>query len=74
MNGIDGLAEALRTGRKRMRENAEQKAQRGVIEDGRVRIGARSYPMKAAVDADTSDGSRVWVLIARDGTAVIIGA
>ena len=73
MNGIDGLAEALRTGRKRARENAEQKAQRGVIEDGRVHIGARSYPMKAAVDADTSDGSRVWVQIARDGTAVIIG-
>ena len=74
MNGIDGLAEALRAGRKRMRENAEQKAQRGVIENRRVRIGARSYPMKAAVDADTSDGSRVWVQIARDGTAVIIGA
>ena len=74
MNGIDGLAEALRAGRKRMRENAEQKAQRGVIEDGRVRIGERSYPMKAAVDADTSDGSRVWVQIARDGTAVVIGA
>ena len=74
MNGIDGLAEALRTGRKRARENAEQKAQRGVIEGGRVRIGARSYPMKAAVDADTSDGSRVWVLIAQNGIAVIIGA
>ena len=74
MNGVNGLEEALRTGMKRMRENAEQKAQRGVIENGRVRIGARSYPMKAAVDADTSDGSRVWVQIARDGTAVIIGA
>ena len=74
MDGMSGLAETIRTGMKRMRENAEQKAQRGIIEDGRVRIGARSYPMKAAVDADTSDGSRVWVLIARDGTAVIIGA
>ena len=74
MDGISGLAETVRTGMKRMRENAEQKAQCGVIEDGRVRIGARSYPMKAAVDADTSDGSRVWVLIAQNGTAVIIGA
>ena len=71
---MSGLAETIRTGMKRMRENAEQKAQRGVIEGGRVRIGARSYPMKAAVDADTSDGSRVWVLIAQNGTAVIIGA
>lgn len=74
MKGVNGLEEALRTGRKRMLENAEQKAQRGIIDDGRVRIGERSYPMKAAVDADTSDGSRVWVQIARDGTAVIIGA
>lgn len=74
MDGVNGLAEALRAGIKRARENAEQKAQRGVIEGGKVRIGARSYPMKAAVDADTGDGSRVWVQIARDGTAVVIGA
>jgi len=39
-----------------------------------VRIGARSYPFKAAVDVNTEEGSFVWVQISQAGTAVIVGA
>lgn len=74
MNGIDGLAESLKAGMKQARKKSEQKAQRGVIQGGRVHIGSHSYPMKAAVDVGTEDGSLVWVQIAKSGTAVIVGA
>ena len=50
MNGVDGLAESLKYGMKRVKKKSEQKAQRGVIQGGRVHIGERSYPMTAAVD------------------------
>ena len=74
MNGVDGLAESLKIGMKHMKKKSEQKAQRGVIQGGRVHIGERSYPMTAAVDVGTDDGSLVWVQIAKSGTAVILGA
>ena len=34
----------------------------------------RSYPFRAVVDCNTSDGSLVWVQISKGGTAVIVGA
>lgn len=74
MDGVKGLAETLRIGVKRIKKNAEQKAMRGTIQGGRVRIGARSYPCKAAVDIHVEEGSLVWVLLSDAGTAVIVGA
>ncbi len=74
MNGVDGLAECLKSGMRLTKKKAESKAQRGVIEGGRVHIGAHSYPMKAAVDVGTEDGSLVWVQVSKNGTAVIVGA
>ena len=74
MGGVKGLAESLRIGVKRIKKNAEQKAMRGTLEGGRVRIGARSYPYKAAVDIPVEEGSLVWVLLSDAGTAVIVGA
>ena len=73
MNGVLGLAAAIRAGMKNAQMD-ESKAQRGVIQNGRVHIGERSYPFRAAVDCNTSDGSLVWVQISRGGTAVIVGA
>ena len=73
MNGVLGLAAAIRAGVSR-RQSQESQAQRGVIQNGRVHIGERSYPFRAAVDCNTSDGSLVWVQISRGGTAVIVGA
>jgi len=74
MNGVERLADALRIGMKNARKKSEQKAKRGVIQGGMVRIGARSYPFKAAVDVNTEEGSFVWVQISQAGTAVIVGA
>lgn len=74
MDGVYGLAESLRIGMKKMKKSAEQKAMRGTLEGGRVRIGARSYPCKAAVDIPVEEGGLVWVLLSDAGTAVIVGA
>lgn len=74
MNGVDGLAECLKSGMRRARKQFEVKAQRGVVDGGMVHIGSHSYPMKAAVDVNTEDGSLVWVQISKSGIAVIIGA
>lgn len=74
MDGVEGLAESLRIGVTRIKKNAEQKAMRGTLEGGRVRIGARSYPCKAAVDIHVEEGGLVWVLLSDAGTAVIVGA
>ena len=73
MNGVVGLAAAIRAGMKNAQMD-ESKAQRGVIQNGRVHIGERSYPFRAVVDCNTSDGSLVWVQISKGGTAVIVGA
>ena len=74
MNGVQGLADALRKSVKDTRERQEGKAQRGVIQGGRVRIGSRSYSFKAVVDCSTEEGSFVWVQISKGGTAIILGA
>ena len=73
MNGILGLVAAIRAGL-RNGQSQESRAQRGIIRNGRVHIGERSYPFRAAVDCNTSDGSLVWVQISKSGTAVIVGA
>ena len=73
MNGILGLAAAIRVGIKNSKV-VESQAQRGRIQNGRVHIGERSYPFRVAVDGNTSGGSLVWVQISRGGTAVIVGA
>ena len=73
MNGVVGLAAAIRAGMKNAQMD-ESKAQRGVIQNGRVHIGERSYPFRAAVDCNTGDGTLVWVQISKGGTAVIVGA
>ena len=73
MNGILGLAAAIRAGL-RNGQSQESRAQRGIIRNGRVHIGERSYPFRVVVDCNTSDGSLVWVQISRGGTAVIVGA
>ena len=74
MNGVKGLAAALRKSLKDTRERQEGKAQRGVIQGSRVRIGAHSYPFKAVVDCSTEEGALVWVQISKGGTAIILGA
>ena len=73
MNGVLGLAAAIRAGL-RNGQSQESRAQRGIIRNGRVHIGERSYPFRAAVDCNTAEGSLVWVQISRGGTAVIVGA
>ena len=49
MNGILGLAAAIRAGIKNA-QVGESQARRGRIQNGRVHIGERSYPFRAAVD------------------------
>ena len=73
MNGVLGLAAAIRAG---LRKGSvqESRAQRGIIQNGRVHIGGRSYPFRAAVDCNTGEDSLVWVQISKSGTAVIVGA
>ena len=73
MNGVPGLAAAIRAGL-RKGSTQESRAQRGRIQNGRVHIGERSYPFRVVVDCNTSDGSLVWVQISKGGTAVIVGA
>ena len=74
MHGIAGLADAIQSGVKRKAKQQEAKAQRGIIQNGMVRIGGRSYPFKTVIDCSTEDGSFVWVQLTQNGTAVIIGA
>ena len=73
MNGVLGLAAAIRAGLQNG-QSQDSHAQRGIIRNGRVHIGERSYPFRAAVDCNTAEGSFVWVQISRGGTAVIVGA
>ena len=73
MHGVMGLASAIRAGVSK-RQSQESQAQRGRIQNGRVYIGERSYPFRAVVDCNTSDGSLVWVQISKGGIAVIVGA
>lgn len=74
MDGVIGLAAAIETGMKKRFAGRETKAERGVIHGGKVRIGDRSYPFETVVDCSTGEGSLVWVLLSKNGTAVIVGA
>ena len=56
------------------RINAEARAMRGTVQNGRFVSGAKSYPMVQAVDVDTGDGRRVWAQLSSNGTAVVVGA
>lgn len=51
----------------------ESRALRGTIKNGRFFYGGRSYPYKLAVDANTSNGNRVWAQLSPNNLAVIIG-
>lgn len=73
MNGVEGLADAIKTGLKVNRQSTEQQAVRAVIRNGKVCIGARCYPFTTAVDCNTDDGGLVWVLLTKSGTAVVVG-
>lgn len=74
MKGVDGLAEVIKRLAGHNKSAQEYHAQRGIINNGKIRIGAVSYPYKAAVDCCTDEGSVVWVLLTKSGTAVIVGA
>ena len=73
MNGVDGLANAIKE-RMKNRKAENVGAVQATIENGLARIGAKTYPLKSAVDVHTEDGSRVWVQLTKNGTAVVIGA
>ena len=55
------------------RINEEAKAQRGTIQNGRLQIGAKSYPYTSAVDVSNHDGDKVWAQLSKTGRAVIVG-
>lgn len=52
--------------------NEEARARRGIIKNGRLQIGAKSYPYQQAVDCNIN--GKVWAQIADNGKAVIVGA
>ena len=56
------------------RIDEESRAMHGIIRNDRFVSGSKSYPMKQAVDCDTSEGSRVWAQKSKNGNAVVIGA
>lgn len=56
------------------RIDEEAKAKSGVIRGNRFISGSKSYPLRQAVDCDTSEGKRVWAQLSKNGTAVIVGA
>ena len=86
MNGVDGLAAAVRQA---MRKKNIPGAEKGIVEGKNVRIGSRAYPFSLAVDvlADpdkpgttgetvdvlADEGDAVWVQRTEDGRAVIVG-
>lgn len=74
MDGMHGLGETLKAGMRKAKKNAEQKAERAVVQGDRVRTGERSYPGRAAIDIDLAEGDRVWIQKTKNGTAIIIGA
>lgn len=70
--GVRELASAIRQAVD-WRIRQEARAMRGTIQDGMFQSGAKSYPVKQAVDCDTSEGSRVWAVPATNGDAVVVG-
>ena len=71
--GVQELATTLKQTVDR-RINEEARAQRGTIQNGRLQIGAKSYPYTSAVDVGTHNGNKVWAQLSPSGKAVIVGA
>lgn len=74
MNGVRGLVQILQQNIRQTKRHEHLQAQRGLIENNKVRIGARSYPFQVAVDCNTEEGASVWVQLTKNGTAIVIGA
>ncbi len=70
MNGVDGLAAAVRRSR---RKKQIPGAERGIVEGNIVRIGSRAYPFSLAVDVSISEGQAVWVQRTENGRVVVVG-
>lgn len=70
--GVQSLAAATKSAVER-RINEESKAQRGTICNGRLQIGAKSYPYTSAVDVGAHNGDKVWAQLTPSGKAVIVG-
>ena len=70
--GIKSLGAALKNAVDRRIEN-EARAQRGTISNGRLQVGAKSYPFTTAVDVGAHNGSRVWAQLSKSGKAIIVG-
>lgn len=70
--GIKSLGAALKDAVDKRIEN-EARAQRGTISNGRLQVGAKSYPFTTAVDVGAYNGSKVWAQLSKNGKAVIIG-
>ncbi len=70
MNGVDGLAAAVR---RAMQKKNIPGAEKGVVEGKNVRIGNRAYPFSLAVDVQADEGNTVWVQRTEEGRVVIIG-
>ena len=51
----------------------EARAMHGIIRNGTFICGGKSYNYITAVDADTSNGKKVWAQKSQNNSAVIIG-
>lgn len=70
--GIQSLSATLKNAVDRRIEK-EARALRGTISNGRLQVGAKSYPFTSAVDVGAHSGSKVWVQLSKTGKAVIVG-
>lgn len=69
---VQSLGTALKNAVARRIEK-ESRALRGTISNGRLQVGAKSYPFTSAVDVGTHNGSKVWAQLSKSGKAVIVG-
>ena len=71
--GIRDLAVSL----KRAVDNRidkEARAFRSTVSNNMIHSGSKAFPIVQAVDCKVSNGSKVWALPAKNGSAVIVGA
>ena len=71
--GVQSLAYSIQNAVNE-RSKREARALRGTIRDGMFHCGNKSYPLKQAVDCNTSNGRRVWAQLSPNGDAVVVGA
>lgn len=71
--GVQSLANAIQQAVDE-RIKREARALRGTVRDEAFHCGNKSYPLKQAVDCNTSNGRRVWAQLAQNGVAVVVGA